>query len=101
MRCSIKVKEEYRVVSGAVYNVLDIDRHGQKEFMKDLKPVYQADTLEQVGLRMDELEAQWGKKYPVVIDSWRRNWKKLTTYFRYDKAHRRLIYLPHRNIKKK
>jgi len=177
-----KVKEEHRVVSRAVYNVLGISRHGhkellgmyvsdseganfwmgvltdlqnrgvediliscidnlngfaeaiqavfpktevqtcvvhqirnslkyvaskdQKEFMKDLKPVYQADTLEQAGLRMDELEAKWGKKYPVVIDSWRRNWEKLTGYFRYDKAIRRLIYTTntiegfHRQVRK-
>ncbi|MGB3063368.1 IS256 family transposase [Sphingobacterium thalpophilum] len=177
-----KVKEDHRVVSRAVYNVLGIDRHGhkellgmyvseseganfwmgvltdlqnrgvediliacidnlngfaeaiqaefpktevqtcvvhqirnslkyvaskdQKEFMKDLKPVYQADTLEQAELRMDELEAKWGKKYTVVIDSWRRNWEKLTAYFRYDKAIRRLIYTTntiegfHRQVRK-
>src|SRR5690606_30866102 len=54
----------------------------QKAFMADLKPVYQADTLGQAELRMDELEAKWGGKYEVVIQSWRRNWDKLTAYFR-------------------
>lgn len=34
----------------------------QKSFMVDLKPVYKADTLEQAELRMDDLEAKWGKK---------------------------------------
>src|SRR5690606_17267493 len=28
-----KVKEDHRVVSGAVYNVLGIDRHGHKELL--------------------------------------------------------------------
>lgn len=41
---------------------------------------------------MDELEEKWGAKYQVVIDSWRRNWDRLTTYFRYDKSIRKLIY---------
>src|SRR5690606_91720 len=177
-----KVKEDHRVVSRAVYNVLGIDRHGhkellgmyvseseganfwmgvltdlqnrgvediliacidnlkgfaeaieavfpktdvqtcvvhqirnslkyvaskdQKEFVKDLKPVYQADTLGQAELRMDDLEAKWGNKYHVVIDSWRRNWEKLTTYFRYDRAGRKLIYTTntmegfHRQVRK-
>ncbi|VTP94311.1 Transposase and inactivated derivatives [Sphingobacterium daejeonense] len=59
----------------------------QKEFMNDLKPVYRADTLDLAELRMDELQDKWGEKYPVVIESWRRNWDRLTTYFRYDKIH--------------
>jgi len=45
----------------------------QKEFMNDLKPVYRADTLDLTELRMDELQDKWSEKYPVVIDSWRRN----------------------------
>ncbi|MBL1409796.1 IS256 family transposase [Sphingobacterium faecale] len=78
----------------------------QKEFMNDLKPVYRADTLDQAGLRMDELQDKWGEKYPVVIDSWRRNWERLTTYFRYDKSIRKLIYTTntiegfHRQVRK-
>ena len=78
----------------------------QKEFMKDLKPVYRADTLDQAELRMDELEDKWSEKYPVVIDSWRRNWERLTTYFRYDKSIRKLIYTTntiegfHRQVRK-
>src|SRR5690606_27948057 len=78
----------------------------QKEFMNDLKPVYRADTLDLAGLRMDELQDKWGEKYPVVIDSWRRNWDRLTTYFRYDKSIRKLIYTTntievfHRQVRK-
>jgi len=78
----------------------------QKEFMNDLKPVYRADTLDLAGLRMDELQDKWGEKYPVVIDSWRRNWDRLTIYFRYDKSIRKLIYTTntiegfHRQVRK-
>jgi len=78
----------------------------QKEFMKDLKPVYQADTLEQAELRMDELQGRWGDKYPAVIDSWLRNWERLTTYFQFDKTIRKLIYTTntiegfHRQVRK-
>jgi len=177
-----KVKEEHRMVSRAVYNILGIDRHGHKEllgmyvsqseganfwltvltdlqnrgvkdiliacidnlngfpqaigavfpqaeiqtcvvhqirnslkyvaskdqksFMKDLKPVYQAETLELAELRLDELEETWGKKYEKVLESWRNNWPKLSTYFRYDPAIRKLIYTTntiegfHRQVRK-
>lgn len=52
--------------------------------MTDLKPVYKTDTLEETELRMDELEAKWDKKYEKVIESWRNNWPKLTSYIQYD-----------------
>ena len=39
----------------------------QKEFMADLKKVYQADTKESAETNLDALEDKWNKKYPVVI----------------------------------
>jgi transposase-like protein len=38
------------------------------------------------------LEERWGKKYEKVLESWRNNWSKLTTYFQYDTTIRKLIY---------
>lgn len=177
-----KVKEDHRMVSHAVYNILGIDRHGrkeligmyvsqseganfwlsvltdlqnrgvqdiliacidnlngfqqainavfpqtevqscivhqirnslkyvaskdQREFMRDLKPVYRAENLDIAELRLEELETKWGKKYEKVIESWQNNWTKLTTYFRYDTTIRKLIYTTnaiegyHRQIRK-
>jgi transposase-like protein len=177
-----KVKEDHRMVSHAVYNILGIDRHGrkeligmyvsqseganfwlsvltdlqnrgvqdiliacidnlngfqqaintvfpqtqvqscivhqirnslkyvaskdQKEFMRDLKPVYRADNLNLAELRLDDLEKKWGNKYEKVLESWRNNWTKLTTYFQYDAIIRKLIYTTntiegfHRQIRK-
>jgi putative transposase len=63
-----------------------------REFMKDLKEVYQAGTLELAEHYLDELEQKWGKKYPVVIKSWRNNWTRLSQYFKYPEQIRRLIY---------
>lgn len=78
----------------------------QREFMRDLKPVYRAENLDMAELRLEELESKWGKKYEKVIESWQNNWTKLTTYFRYDAAIRKLIYTTnaiegyHRQIRK-
>jgi len=63
-----------------------------KEFMKDLKKVYQAGTLELAEYYLDELDQKWGEKYPVVIKSWRTNWTRLSNYFKYPEQIRRLIY---------
>jgi transposase-like protein len=63
-----------------------------KEFMRDLKRVYRADTRDLAELALDELAEKWEAKYPVVIGSWRDNWEKLTTYFQYTQPIRKLIY---------
>ncbi len=78
----------------------------QKEFMADLKLVYQADTKEYAEEKLVSLEEKWGKKYPVVISSWKNNWHKLSTYFKYAKPIRKLIYTTntiegfHRQVRK-
>jgi len=63
-----------------------------KEFMKDLKTVYQAATQEAGRKELDHLAEKWGKKYPVVIQSWMNNWSRLSTFFKYPQEIRRIIY---------
>jgi transposase-like protein len=63
----------------------------QKEFMFDLKKVYQApskDIAESHLLRLDE---KWGAKYQMVIKSWQSNWENLSHNFQYSDEIRRLI----------
>ena len=46
----------------------------QKIFMADLKLVYKADNKEIAEAELLNLAEKWEKKYPVVIESWTRNW---------------------------
>jgi transposase-like protein len=64
----------------------------QKAFMADLKAVYKAATLNAAELALDELEAKWGDKYPMVIKSWRGKWPTLSAYFKYPDYVRKAIY---------
>jgi len=64
----------------------------QKEFMKDLKKVYQAVSKEQAETELDRLEEKWGDKYPIVIKSWRNKWDNLSHYFKYPEPIRKVIY---------
>jgi transposase-like protein len=64
----------------------------QKPFMIDLKPVYNSPTEELALLKLDYLDNKWGKKYPIVINSWRENWQYLSTYFQYPQEIRTMIY---------
>ncbi len=78
----------------------------QKEFMKDLKTVYQADTKDLAELNLLRLDEKWGEKYPMVLKSWQNNWDNLSTYFKFSKEIRKLIYTTnsieglHRQIRK-
>lgn len=78
----------------------------QKEFVKDLKLIYQAVSKEKAESELLNLEQKWGKKYPVVIQSWKNNWEQLSEYFKYTQPIRKLIYTTnpiesyHRQIRK-
>jgi len=78
----------------------------QKAFLKDLKKVYRAATKEIAEDELLKLEEAWGKKYPIVIQSWQNNWDRLSTYFDYQPEIRRMIYTTnavegfHRQVRK-
>lgn len=60
--------------------------------MKDLKLIYQAISKESAEEALVQLENKWGKKYPIVIQSWKNKWENLSTYFKYPEDIRRIIY---------
>jgi transposase-like protein len=64
----------------------------QKQFATELKSIYQAFTKEEAELALDKLEEKWGKKYPIIFESWRNKWENLSHYFKYPEPIRRIIY---------
>ena len=64
----------------------------QKEFMKDLKLIYQSISKEAAEIELDNLEEKWGKRYPIVIQSWKNKWENLSSYFKYPEDIKRIIY---------
>lgn len=63
-----------------------------KPCIKDLKQIYKA-VNEKMGLHyLEEAENKWGTRYPVIFKSWRHNWDRLSTFFAYTPAIRRIIY---------
>jgi len=64
----------------------------QKEFAKDLKLIYQAPTKEVAEEELLKLDEKWGKKYPLVINSWNNKWDNLSIFFKYPAEIRKIIY---------
>ena len=64
----------------------------QKPFMKDLRLVYQATTKAIAEDELLKLDEKWGKKYPIVLNSWNHKWENLSYYFKYPKEIRKIMY---------
>ena len=64
----------------------------RKSVAGDLKLIYQASTIEEAKMRLDEFEEKWSEKYPHIGRSWRANWDELMTYFDYPVEIRKLLY---------
>lgn len=58
-----------------------------------LKPIYRAVSA---GVAATELEAfdqgPWGRKYPAIAQSWRRNWEAVIPFFAFPAEVRKIIY---------
>jgi transposase-like protein len=64
----------------------------RRVFARDLKTVYQADTLEAAQAALTRVADNWRDKYGAAVRSWENNWDDLATMFRFTKEIRRLIY---------
>ncbi len=64
----------------------------RKEVAADLKAIYQAPTIEQAEIAMDEFATKWDNSHPTISRSWRRNWERITPLFSYPPEIRKAIY---------
>ena len=64
----------------------------KKAVAKDLKKIYQANTVALAESALDDFELTWGEKYGAIVKSWRNNWEKVIPFFDFPKDIRRVIY---------
>lgn len=63
-----------------------------KPFVRDLKQVYKAVNAD-MGLHyLEEAEKKWGARYSIIFKSWRAHWERLSTFFNYSPAIRKIVY---------
>jgi transposase-like protein len=63
-----------------------------KPMVADLKKIYKAINEDQARHALAVAEETWGVKYKAVFRSWHNNWERLTNFFKYPPALRRIIY---------
>jgi len=63
-----------------------------KKITAALKPIYTASSETAACEELNQFEAVWGDKYPLIVRSWRNNWAEISTFFKYPPEIRKIIY---------
>jgi len=63
-----------------------------KQFLTDLKAVYQSPDENTAYIALETLQRKWGEKYPLAVKPWVSNWENVKTYFLFPEPLRRMIY---------
>lgn len=65
----------------------------RKPIVAALKPVYRAENAAAAAGELDAFDqGPWGRKYPAIAQSWRRNWEAVIPFFAFSAEVRRIIY---------
>jgi len=64
----------------------------RRAFCGDMRLIYTAPTVEAAELALEDFDKKWGSRYPMSIASWRNNWSRLTTFFKYPVELRKIVY---------
>src|SRR6059058_3596108 len=58
-----------------------------------LRPIYQAESAAAAQARLEEFDhGPWGRKYPAIALSWRRNWQQVIPFFAFAPEVRTILY---------
>src|SRR5579875_618128 len=64
----------------------------RRAIMPSLKAIYRAEAADIALTRLEEFEAEWGKRYPAIGQLWRRAWDHVVPFFAFAPAIRKMIY---------
>ncbi len=64
----------------------------RKHVAADLRAIYTATTEEMASDALTSFAEKWGELFPAIAPSWERNWDRLTPFFAYPPAIRKVVY---------
>jgi putative transposase len=65
----------------------------RKAIAAALKPVYRAENAQAAAAELETFDqGPWGRKYPAIAQSWRRNWEAVIPFFAFPTEVRKIIY---------
>ena len=64
----------------------------RKAILPAIKAIYRAENADMAMVRLEEFEAEWGKRYPAIGQAWRRAWEHVVPFFAFAPGIRKMIY---------
>ena len=65
----------------------------RKPIVAALKPIYRSSSAAAAAAALEEFDQGiWGRKYPAIAQSWRRNWDAVIPFFAFAPEVRKIIY---------
>jgi len=64
----------------------------RKMILPSIKAIYRAENADAALQRLEEFEAEWGKRYPAIGQAWRRAWQHVVPFFAFAPEIRKMIY---------
>jgi putative transposase len=64
----------------------------RKAILPSIKAIYHAENADAALLRLEDFEAEWGKRYPAIAQAWRRAWEHVIPFFAFAPDIRKMIY---------
>src|SRR6201982_2875736 len=64
----------------------------RKAILPAIKAIYRAENADMALVRLEEFEAEWGKRYPAIGQAWRRAWEHVIPFFAFAPGIRKMIY---------
>jgi putative transposase len=64
----------------------------RKAILPSIKAIYHAENADAALLRLEDFEAEWGKRYPAIGQAWRRAWEHVIPFFAFAPEIRKMIY---------
>jgi putative transposase len=83
-----------------------VNYRDRRALAKDLRPVYTAPNADAALVELERFDEQWGGRYPMIAEAWRRDWQHITPFLALPEPLRRGVYTTntieamHRQIRK-
>jgi putative transposase len=83
-----------------------VNYRDRRVLAKDLRPVYTAANADAALEELERFDEQWGGRYPMIAEAWRRDWQHITPFLALPEPLRRGVYTTntieamHRQIRK-
>jgi len=83
-----------------------VNYRDRRALAKDLRPIYTAANADHALIELERFDEQWGARYPMIAEAWRRDWEHIVPFLALPEALRRVAYTTntieamHRQIRK-